>query len=109
MILAASGATRPFDGQVAWFFQSLSFMSLQYMSSWAPELSYVALLLSFMALQYLSSWALILSDLVPSKFELRVSCGLSYMVPSKPELRASCGLSYVALLLSFMALQYLSS
>ena len=50
-----------------------------------------------------------LSYMVPSKSELRVSCGLSYMVSSKSELRVSFGPSYVALLLSFVTLQHLSS
>ena len=79
MILAASRATRPFDGQVSWFFRSLSFV-------YSMDLY-----------------------MVPSKFKLRVSFELSYLVPSKSELRVPCGLSYVALLLSFVALQYPSS
>ena len=81
----------------------LSFVALQYLSSWASELSYVVP--SKSELRVSSG----LSYMVPSKSELRVSCGLSYMVPSKSELCVSCGLSYVALLMSFVALQYPSS
>ena len=54
----------------------LSYVALQYLGSWAPELSYVAL----------------------SKSKLHASCELSYIVPSKSKLCASCGLSYVAIL-----------
>ena len=74
----------------------LSCVALQYLSSWAPELSYVAFLLSCMALQYPSSLALELSyvALLLSYVALRYP---SSLVPE---------LSYMALLLSCVAFRY---
>ena len=82
----------------------LSCVALQYSSSWALELSYVALLLSCVALQYPSSF----DELLGSFAKLRGSSISEHLAPKLSYVALQYP-SYVAPELSYVALLYPSS